>query len=274
MANGAEYHGDLTKAVTHLIAAVPSGKKYEYARMWQVTVVSLEWFQESVERGMVLEEELYDPVLPPEQRGKDAWKRELEEAVALGKRARDVEHAAAVGDSNRRKLRRTASTKLGSQSQSIWADMASFGPSKSDPVHGAPSGGDLSPHPKSKAQPAIGTATQPLDPRPNADAGKLMSVTGNTPAIGHSGNRGIFGGRVVCIVGFDSKQVSAPLDVRHKTNTQEYRRLYFKRTSLPMKPKLYSTSETWICTRLMSWRKAFLSYPIIFHETSGLHDRK
>ncbi|EON70028.1 hypothetical protein W97_09294 [Coniosporium apollinis CBS 100218] len=208
VANGAEYHGDLTKAVTHLIAAVPSGKKYEYARMWQVTVVSLEWFQESVERGMVLEEELYDPVLPPEQRGKDAWKREPEEAVALGKRARDVEHAAAVGDSNRRKLRRTASTKLGSQSQSIWADMASFGPSKSDPVYGAPSGGDLSLHPKPKAQPAIGTATQPLDPRPNADTGKLMSVTGNTPAIGHSGNRGIFGGRVVCIVGFDFKQTS------------------------------------------------------------------
>ncbi|KAJ9637879.1 protein kinase activating protein dpb11 [Coniosporium tulheliwenetii] len=207
-ANGAEYHGDLTKAVTHLIAAVPSGKKYEYARMWQVTVVSLEWFRESVERGMVLEEELYDPVLPPEQRGQGAWKREPEEAVTLGKRARDAEHIAAAGDSNRRKLRRTASTKLGSQSQSIWADMASFGPSKSDPVHGAPSGGDVGAQRKLVAQPATGAAGPQLDRRSNADAGNSMPTVGNASAAGHSGNHGIFGGRVVCIIGFDSKQTS------------------------------------------------------------------
>lgn len=121
--HGAEYHGDLTKAVTHLMAALPKGKKYDYARQWGVRIVSLEWFSDSIERGMVLDETLYDPLLPPEERGQGAWNRTAVELVSLGKRPRQVERLLDTSDANRRKLRRTASAKLGSQSGLIWADI-------------------------------------------------------------------------------------------------------------------------------------------------------
>ena len=209
-ANGAEYHGDLTKAVTHPIAAVPQGKKYEFALMWKVKVISLEWLQESIERGMVLDEELYDPRLPTEERGKDAWKREPEEMVTLGKRTRDSEGGTAAADNNRRKLRRTASTKLGSQSQSIWADIASFGLNKSDPVRGAPLALDLDTPRRPGAQSETGATVSRSDRKSDADAKTSLPTAGNATAPAYSIKRGIFAGRLVCIDGFDSKQVGAP----------------------------------------------------------------
>ncbi|CAN9235996.1 unnamed protein product [Alternaria alternata] len=96
-ANGAEYHGDLTKSVTHLIAAAPSGKK-----------------------GMVLDEALYNPTMPVQERGNGAWDRKLPASPALGKRTRDAERSQALNPF-RRKLRRSASTKVGSQSDAFWA---------------------------------------------------------------------------------------------------------------------------------------------------------
>ncbi|KKY16653.1 putative brct domain protein [Diplodia seriata] len=41
-AHGATYQGDLTRAITHLIAAAPSGKKFDFARQWNLKTVSLE----------------------------------------------------------------------------------------------------------------------------------------------------------------------------------------------------------------------------------------
>ncbi|KAG9190977.1 hypothetical protein G6011_09065 [Alternaria panax] len=119
-ANGAEYHGDLTKSVTHLIAAAPSGKKYEHALNWRMKIVSLEWLHQSLERGMVLDEALYNPTMPVEERGKGAWDRKLPASPALGKRPRDAEPSQALNPF-RRKLRRSASTKVGSQSDAFWA---------------------------------------------------------------------------------------------------------------------------------------------------------
>lgn len=119
--NGAEYHGDLTKAVTHLIAATPTGKKYEHAVNWRMKIVSLEWFEQSLERGMVLDEACYHPTIPVEERGKGAWdRREFSPAPASAKRAREAEPSQALNPF-RRKLRRSASTKLGSQSAELWA---------------------------------------------------------------------------------------------------------------------------------------------------------
>ncbi|KAH7083838.1 hypothetical protein FB567DRAFT_446512 [Paraphoma chrysanthemicola] len=119
-ANGAEYHGDLTKAVTHLIAATPTGKKYEHAVNWRMKIVSLEWFQQSLDRGMVLEEALFDPRLPIEERGHGAWDRRQSSSPGLGKRVREEEPSQALNPF-RRKLRRSASTKMGSQSEALWA---------------------------------------------------------------------------------------------------------------------------------------------------------
>ncbi|UPX15095.1 protein kinase activating protein dpb11 [Ascochyta rabiei] len=118
--NGAEYHGDLTKNVTHLIAAAPTGKKYEHALNWRMKIVTLEWFHQSLDRGMVLEETLYNPTLPTEERGKDAWIRIQSPPPALGKRTRVAEQPQPLNPL-RRKLRRAASTKLGIQSDAIWA---------------------------------------------------------------------------------------------------------------------------------------------------------
>ncbi|KAI1773601.1 hypothetical protein F4818DRAFT_421079 [Hypoxylon cercidicola] len=121
-ANGGEYVGDLSKRVTHLIVRKPEGKKYVAARKWGIRTVSIEWLHDSVERGMILNEECYDPTLPPEERGNGAWiKRDLKRA-SLGKRSRDGT-AVPLADDGRRKLRKTASMKFTSQGDSLWGDI-------------------------------------------------------------------------------------------------------------------------------------------------------
>ncbi|KAK3079173.1 hypothetical protein LTS18_005554, partial [Coniosporium uncinatum] len=124
---GAEFHRDLTKRVTHLVAACPKGKKYEYGCQWNIAVISVEWLWDSVERGMVLDETLYNPLTPEEERGKGAWNRAAPAPVTLGKRARQDEGHAELQEGQRRKLRRTASAKLGGQHSNIWADITTGG---------------------------------------------------------------------------------------------------------------------------------------------------
>ncbi|KAK1821787.1 protein kinase activating protein dpb11 [Friedmanniomyces endolithicus] len=119
---GAEYHGDLTKAVTHLIAAAPTGAKYTHAKAWKIHIVSWKWFKDSLERGMSLEESLYDPMLPEEGQGQGAIAT-VEAKISLGKRTRDGE-SQATSDTRSRKLRRTASTRLHGQSQDVWQDLS------------------------------------------------------------------------------------------------------------------------------------------------------
>jgi DNA replication regulator DPB11 len=125
--HGADYHGDLTKAVTHLIAAAPAGKKYEHACRWGIKVVSLEWLDESIERGMVLDESLYDLNMNPAERGRGAWNRQIFDSITQGKRQRANDTPSEPVATNKRKIRRTMSAKLGSQQGSMWAEMASAG---------------------------------------------------------------------------------------------------------------------------------------------------
>ncbi|EXJ75132.1 uncharacterized protein A1O5_01828 [Cladophialophora psammophila CBS 110553] len=117
--NGGEYTGDLTKDVTHLIAAKPEGKKYEYGMQWQKKVVSLKWYQDTLERGMQLDEQLYHPTVPVPEQGVGAWNRKARRSPQLGKRTREDN----VGPERSRKLRRTASARLGGQSQDMWSDI-------------------------------------------------------------------------------------------------------------------------------------------------------
>ena len=121
-ANGARYHGDLTKQVTHLIAASPKGKKYEYAGQWGVKIIAIEWLRDTIERGMVLDETLYSPITPIEERGRGAVSQRRPQAASR-KRSRDGESQAEAGNGGRRKLRRTTSSKLQSQSGELWADI-------------------------------------------------------------------------------------------------------------------------------------------------------
>jgi DNA replication regulator DPB11 len=124
-ANGAVYEGDLTKQITHLISFRTDGAKYRAAKSWGLRIVSVEWLRDSLERGMILDETLYDPVLPPEERGKGAWDRTKPRRTSLGKRSRD--DSTGTLDGRKRKLRRTASTKLTSQNDQIWGDIVGGG---------------------------------------------------------------------------------------------------------------------------------------------------
>ncbi|WEW61119.1 DNA helicase [Emydomyces testavorans] len=116
-ANGAEFRQDLTKTVTHLIARSAEGQKYKFAVLWNIKVVSLKWLEESLERGMALEENYYDPLLPAAQQGVGAWNRAA--PIQAEKRPKAIE----PGFQRPRKLRRVASVKLGDQNEGIWTDI-------------------------------------------------------------------------------------------------------------------------------------------------------
>jgi len=126
---GAAYHGDLTKSVTHLIAAAPEGEKYVYAKKWGINVVALKWFDDSLERCMALDESLYDPNMPLEEQGKGAFRRYAKARTSLGKHGRDpLAEDTTDGDGGRKKLRRIASMRLEGHSQDILSNMAAHSP--------------------------------------------------------------------------------------------------------------------------------------------------
>ncbi|KAL9617493.1 MAG: hypothetical protein Q9160_007704 [Pyrenula sp. 1 TL-2023] len=117
--HGGAYKGDLTKTVTHLIAKAPDGKKYQFAQQWGIKTVSLKWLKDSLDRGLILEESLYHPTTPFEEQGKGAWNRRADDQSHLGKRPREQDIAVEAP----RKLRRTASARLGSQTNALWGDI-------------------------------------------------------------------------------------------------------------------------------------------------------
>jgi len=204
---GAQFERDLTKKVTHLVAARPKGKKYEYGCHWSIPVVSVEWLWDSVERGMTLDETLYNPVMPEDERGKGAWNRAAPAPVTLGKRARHDEGNTEGQDGQRRKLRRTASAKLGGQHTNFWADIATGG------------GADIGPEPAhntehdsarrvSKSSPGLRrgsvrpTSSREQLSRPLALGIQKQEEKPPTQA------QGLFQGRIVFTHGFSSPKVS------------------------------------------------------------------
>lgn len=80
-----------------------------------------------MERGMALEETLYHPLLPEEQQGAGAWNRKLP-PVREG-----PQNSENVSNPRPRKLRRVASSKLGSQNEGIWGDIVGTGFDSFDP---------------------------------------------------------------------------------------------------------------------------------------------
>ncbi|KAI9799029.1 MAG: hypothetical protein M1825_004925, partial [Sarcosagium campestre] len=96
-ANGAEYYGDLTKEVTHLIAYRSQGAKYNFAMKLGMRVMAPEWLADSVERRMVLDESLYSLLLPREERGRGAWIRSVSQQGLINGAAGPAGAAAADG---------------------------------------------------------------------------------------------------------------------------------------------------------------------------------
>lgn len=122
VANGAEFRKDLTKSVSHLVSRNTEGQKYKFATQWNVKVVTMKWFSDSIERGMLLEETLYHPLLPADQQGVGACNRSVP-------RVKEKPSSTEENSSNRRprKLRRIASAKLEHQNEGIWGDIVGTG---------------------------------------------------------------------------------------------------------------------------------------------------
>ncbi|KAI1611169.1 DNA replication regulator DPB11 [Exophiala viscosa] len=190
--NGGEYTGDLTKDVTHLIAAKPEGKKYEYGLQWQKKVVSLKWYKDTLERAMQLDERLYNPTLPVEAQGVGAWNRGSQRSPRPAKRAREESSVPEPA----RKLRRTASAKLGSQTQNLWTDIVGGAGFDAEPVDRL----QLKP---SVSMPALRhgetSMKQPTSPR----AERHASVTASESRRSDSG---FLAGHTFVVEGFDERQ--------------------------------------------------------------------
>ncbi|KAJ4339849.1 protein kinase activating protein dpb11 [Ascochyta clinopodiicola] len=218
--NGAEYHGDLTKNVTHLIAAAPTGKKYEHALNWRMKIVTLEWFEQSLERGMVLDETLYNPTLPTEERGKDAWIRIQNPSPALGKRTRDAEQPQPLNPL-RRKLRRAASTKLGFQSDALWAGITtpSFGQGKTEEDEWREDNlsKQTTPHSATPVRQEDTEAAQPGEGARNH--APEHAALPQPPEI--DSDEGIFQNLIVVTHGFDQDKVGCNVDVLCRANIHQ-----------------------------------------------------
>lgn len=174
-------------------------------------IVSLEWFEQSLERGMVLDEGLYNPTLPVEERGRGAWDRREHTSPSLGKRPRDPEHSDSLKNF-RRKLRRSASAKMGSQSQAFWANITADSLSRPPDQDDDWTEDHVAKHDSTREHtPATNTV--------DATSGKNHAVPGGIvptdaqrqqpplPANSHL-NDGIFQSRVVLPYGFDHEKVN------------------------------------------------------------------
>ncbi|KAF1966386.1 hypothetical protein BU23DRAFT_544568 [Bimuria novae-zelandiae CBS 107.79] len=202
VSNGAEYHGDLTKAVTHLIAASPSGSKYEHAVNWRLKIVTWEWFEQSRERGMALDEAFYHPTMPVGDRGVGAWDRHRSTSPMLGKRVRAAEQIEAINPL-RRKLRRSASTRLSGQTEALWAGITAAGlEKKANDEDDWTEANANEPEPL----PEDDGTTTPVEARVDMQPRKDPAVRTRGPFS--DDHDGIFAGRVIFLDGFD----------RNKTN--------------------------------------------------------
>jgi DNA replication regulator DPB11 len=171
-------------------------------------IVSLEWFQQSLERGMVLDEALFNPTMPVEQRGQGAWDRREFPSPAPGKRVRDAEPSQALNPF-RRKLRRSASTKMGSQSEALWAGITAASSEKQHDENDdwtedildnqdmlrehTPNQGPLSP---------VGEVSADVDVAHDPHQPPSLSLLPNNNVAA-----GVFEGRIVFPYGFDDEKV-------------------------------------------------------------------
>lgn len=187
---------------------------------------------------MVLEETLYNPTLPTEERGKEAWIRAQNTPPALGKRMRDADQAQPQ-NVFRRKLRRSASTKLGTQSDALWAGIItpSFEQGKAEeddwkednlfkqttPFEDPPALHDNN----QVARPVALEETNPNTP--------VVAAADLHPLPGTEQGEGIFQDRIVVTHGFDMGKVVCSIALYSQANVSTRPTSYestWKRTAL------------------------------------------
>lgn len=171
-------------------------------------IVTLEWFEQSLERGMVLDESLYSPTLPAEERGKEAWIRLQHPSPAPGKRSRAAEQLQPLNP-NRRKLRRAASTKLGIQGDALWAEITTqtpdLGKNEEDDWREDNLFKHITPHQDSPTTFQDDDAVERVEPH-NANAATPAAAAPKPPELVQG--QGIFQGRLVVTHGFTPDKVS------------------------------------------------------------------
>ena len=204
--NGGDYHGNLTKDMTHLIAKEPSGAKYNFAAQWGIKTVSVEWLEQSLERGMILEESLYHLLLPPSERGQNAWIRKSFSTTSLGKRARDDE----IVPPNARKLRRTASARLSTHNDGLWGEI-NGGQRKAEEIKveswDEPKTEVLD-HPKSSDAAQVKISTSAQTAASNHPLKRSQSEANLSPMLCKvPQQKGLFHGKTFLLRGFDEKKV-------------------------------------------------------------------
>ena len=252
-ANGGEYRGNLTKDVTHLIAKVPSGNKYVYAGYWGVKIVALEWLEQSLERGMILDEDLYSLLLPEDERGRNAWIRRTDSTTSVGKRARNAE----VGTSNPRQLRRTASAKLSNQSLGIWTDIVGAetsviktessewddNPKESAPVSGVTKvGGMFQTIERNHQVFSIDVRNVAQTEATSWPPNEVIAKVDSKPLFPEQVPRqGIFHGRTFVLHGFGEKKVDA-LSTLNSRDSIDFGRVEFDTTGTSIFPRRRSST--------------------------------
>lgn len=213
--NGAEYHSQLVREVTHLVANKPQGEKYKFAQAWKLKIVSVEWLLESAERGMILEEDLYNPAQPQEERGKNAWVRTAPTTTtARGKRSRQDEGAMDAADdikAGRKKLRRTASIKLQDQNSTLWSDIVG---SDHGPITTSRASYDSAPlrigEEQAVSRQDVGSQHgDDLNPRKDESVRIRETFLDDDSLVPEA--RGLFFDRSFYLHGFDEKKVNQPI---------------------------------------------------------------
>jgi len=201
-AHGAEFRKDLTKSVTHLVSRNTEGQKYKFATQWNIKVVTMKWFNDSIERGMVLEETLYHPLLPAEQQGAGAWNRSIPTV-------RENTSSAETGSNPRpRKLRRMASAKLEHQNENIWGDIVGTGFEGSDPKKSKTSQQSNGGSAPAKDRPVLQEAKSFASATTFADTTEAQPAPRKqAPEPAANSHKGFLHGCYFFIFGFSSKQV-------------------------------------------------------------------
>ncbi|KAG9632423.1 hypothetical protein KCU64_g16252, partial [Aureobasidium melanogenum] len=195
--NGAFYHGDLTREVTHLIVAKPKGAKYERAQSWNIKTISLKWLEESLDRGMAVDESLYHPLMSLEDQGQGAFVRGYQRPPVLGKRQREESAVAPKEEPGKRKMRRTASAKLADHSQNMMTSFMSLGGEESSEAL----------NDQWTENPQVTTPPRSLTP-PHRATNISRHPSWETGPVPHEEEPGLFSG-VLCLVhGHDEKKVS------------------------------------------------------------------
>lgn len=199
-AYGAEFRKDLTKSVTHLVARNTEGEKYKFATQWNIKVVTIKWFNDSIERGMVLEETLYHPLLPPEQQGAGAWNRSV---PPVREKTSSAENPS---NPRPRKLRRIASVKLEHQNEGIWGDIVGTGFENSDQKGSKASQQKKNDPVLVKAAPVVQEAKSFASATPSVEPQSQQQRQQASDSATNS-HEGFLHGCFFFIYGFSSKQV-------------------------------------------------------------------